>query len=236
MLGRQLRPSALIVIGLLTELDPGEPQPELRSRVLRRMPLVGGYLVPEHGDFLHVRERFFDDLQPLFGELDLLKGDARQVGARARQASHIATRERIVIDGDHDDRPRAGRRQGGFQADLRAPREQDVDLVGKSRYAVSYPATFATCTYSNEKFLPSSYPSSAIRSANATKTAVVRGCTLLVPTRSKLGSCCPRTGSGHAAAPPSAAMNTRRLIRSPHRRGRGGWAEFRCRRPLRLSC
>ena len=34
--------------------------------------------------------------------------------------------------------------------------------------------------------------------------------------------CCARAVSGHAAAPPSSVMNSRRFIRSPRRRGRVG--------------
>jgi len=47
-------------------------------------------------------------------------------------------------------------------------------------------------------------------------------------------ACCPRAASGHAvAAPLSSVMNSRRVIRSPRRRGRVATAEFRgrARRP-----
>ena len=44
--------------------------------------------------------------------------------------------------------------------------------------------------------------------------------------------CCPRAASGHAAvAPPSSVMNFRRVIRSPHRRGRAASAALRGRVP-----
>ena len=39
--------------------------------------------------------------------------------------------------------------------------------------------------------------------------------------------------SGHAAAPPTSVMNSRRLTRSPRRRGRAAWAKFRGRAPWR---
>ena len=39
-----------------------------------------------------------------------------------------------------------------------------------------------------------------------------------------IAGCCARTTAGHAAAPPSAAINSRRLIRGPRRRGEKlGW-------------
>jgi hypothetical protein len=38
--------------------------------------------------------------------------------------------------------------------------------------------------------------------------------------RRGIAGCCARATSGHAAAPPSAAMNSRRFTRSPRRRGR----------------
>src|SRR5215203_7337098 len=109
MLGRQLGQSALVVIGLLAELDAGKPQAEFRSSVLRGMPLFGGDFAPEHGDRLHIRECLSRDLQTLFGKLDLLKGNARQVDARPRQAPQIAACERIIVNGNHDDGPRAAR-------------------------------------------------------------------------------------------------------------------------------
>jgi hypothetical protein len=37
------------------------------------------------------------------------------------------------------------------------------------------------------------------------------------------------------AAPPSSVMNSRRFIRSPRRRGRGGWAALRGRALSRWS-
>ena len=37
-----------------------------------------------------------------------------------------------------------------------------------------------------------------------------------------IAGCCARAASGHAAAPPSSVMNSRRLTRSPRRRGRAG--------------
>src|SRR5829696_9090860 len=129
MLGRQLREGALVVIRLLAELDPGKPQAELGGCVFRRLPLIGGYFIPEHGDRRYIRGCLSDNLKTFFGELDLLERNAGHVAARPRQISHIAARERIVVDGDHNDRPCAGRRQGGLQADLRAGGKQNVHLA-----------------------------------------------------------------------------------------------------------
>ena len=43
--------------------------------------------------------------------------------------------------------------------------------------------------------------------------------------------CCARAASGHAAAaPPSSVMNSRRLIRSPRRRGRAAWRHVEAER------
>src|SRR5262245_16724730 len=39
--------------------------------------------------------------------------------------------------------------------------------------------------------------------------------------------CCAPAVNGHAAAPPSSVMNSRRLTRSPRRRGRAAWRESR---------
>jgi hypothetical protein len=44
-------------------------------------------------------------------------------------------------------------------------------------------------------------------------------------------ACCARAASGHAAAPLSAAMNSRRRIR-PSRKGRGRLAQESCGSPL----
>jgi hypothetical protein len=39
--------------------------------------------------------------------------------------------------------------------------------------------------------------------------------------------CCAGAACGHAAAPPSNVMNSRRFTRSPRRRGRAAWAAIR---------
>ena len=48
-----------------------------------------------------------------------------------------------------------------------------------------------------------------------------------------IAGCCARAASGHAAAPPSSVMNSRRFIRSPRRRGRAASAARRGRAPWR---
>src|SRR5262249_53898016 len=48
--------------------------------------------------------------------------------------------------------------------------------------------------------------------------------------RATFAGCCARTASGHAAAPPSSVMNSRRLTRSPRRRGRAASAACPLRR------
>jgi hypothetical protein len=54
------------------------------------------------------------------------------------------------------------------------------------------------------------------------------------PMRRMRPGCCARDASGRlAATPPRAKMNSRLLIRSPRRRGRGGRAEFQARVPSR---
>src|SRR5262249_41922680 len=47
--------------------------------------------------------------------------------------------------------------------------------------------------------------------------------------RATFAGCCARTASGHAAAPPSSVMNSRRLIHSPRRRGRAALSSQRRR-------
>jgi len=43
-----------------------------------------------------------------------------------------------------------------------------------------------------------------------------------------IAGCCARAASGHVtAAPPSSVMNSRRFIRSPHRRERAAWPAHR---------
>src|SRR5262249_6903348 len=43
------------------------------------------------------------------------------------------------------------------------------------------------------------------------------------PIVGSLPACCARAASGHTAAPPSSAMNSRRFTRSPRRRARVAW-------------
>src|SRR5262249_342427 len=58
------------------------------------------------------------------------------------------------------------------------------------------------------------------------------------PTKSIVTLLCPRGATGQAAAaPPSSVMNSRRLIRSPRRRGRTASAECRGRHaPIIPAC
>ena len=52
-------------------------------------------------------------------------------------------------------------------------------------------------------------------------TSIVRGYLMTTPMRRIRSRCCALAAIGHAAAPPSRVMNSRRLIiRSPRRRGR----------------
>ena len=54
---------------------------------------------------------------------------------------------------------------------------------------------------------------------------IVRGCELIsTPMRRIRSGCCARAASGHAAAAAESVMNSRRLIRSPRRRGRAASA------------
>jgi hypothetical protein len=60
--------------------------------------------------------------------------------------------------------------------------------------------------------------------ANAARRACAGASSALVlmstPMRRTRSPCCTRAAKGHAATPPSSAMNSRRIIRSPRRRGR----------------
>ena len=73
--------------------------------------------------------------------------------------------------------------------------------------------------YSILMFRPSVYPNSRnrFRSAAMLRAAVATESGDMTPTNGVAG-CCPRAASGHAAAPPSPAMNSRRLI-YPSRKG-----------------
>ena len=65
-------------------------------------------------------------------------------------------------------------------------------------------------------------------------SAKTRRCPLYPHPTTGIAGCCAHASSGHAApAPPTSAMNSPRLIRSPHRRGRVALAALRGRASTR---
>jgi hypothetical protein len=67
-----------------------------------------------------------------------------------------------------------------------------------------------------------SFNPSLIAVTRASRAEPLPGCS--TPTLRFFPSCCAPAASGHAAAPPSNVMNSRRLTRSPRRRGRAALA------------
>src|SRR5829696_8523187 len=84
-------------------------------------------------------------------------------------------------------------------------------------------------------FLPSTKPASANPRWNAARTETVSAAErpLRKPTRGSAG--CARVASGQAAVAPSPATTSRRLTRSPRRRGAAGTRDYQTERLGRLQ-
>ena len=70
--------------------------------------------------------------------------------------------------------------------------------------------------------------SNAARRARTSVSSASVADPMSTPMRRTPSPCCARAASGHAAAPPSSVMNSRRLTRSPRRRGRAVLLVHRC--------
>ena len=160
-------------------------------------------------------------LESLAGKIGCLERQAGDVAARSRQARDETAADRIARHrkDDRDDRCRLLCRE--------RPRCPDVTMTSTlsrtNSAAISAKRSLRPSAqrYSIATVRPSIQPSSRSR---CTKAAIhgLQAEGVLAPRNPMVGSllgCCARAASGHAAAPPSSVMNSRRFIRSPRRRG-----------------
>src|SRR5262249_39072505 len=126
MIERCLIERRLIVIRPLAQFNPEKLPAEHGGGAPRGFPLVCRELVPKHGRSRPIRKAILNDLNPLCCQLDLLEDDAGNIAGGPRQACHVTTGERIVVDGNHHDgqRPRNCKRR--LQVDFRANSKNDV--------------------------------------------------------------------------------------------------------------
>src|SRR5262249_29405278 len=116
----------LIVIRPFAQFNPEKLQAEDGGGAPRRFPVVCREVVPKHGRSRPIRKAILNDLNPLCCQLDLLEDDAGNIAGGPRQACHVATGERIVVDGNHHNRQRPRNRKRRFQADFWANSKNDV--------------------------------------------------------------------------------------------------------------
>ncbi|HZP36526.1 MAG TPA: hypothetical protein VFE48_08545 [Methylomirabilota bacterium] len=113
-------------IGRLAELGPEELEYGLLRARLRLVGLVGRNPVPEERQAPDPGQHRAEQLDPLARQLGLAEEHAGDVAARPREAPDVAPRDRIVVDGDHQDRQMRARITRRPQRGLGTDREQHV--------------------------------------------------------------------------------------------------------------
>jgi hypothetical protein len=164
------------------------------------------------GQSLETGDNFAQEFNALAHKTGDAERQAGNIAARARQTRDEASANRFPHDG-RDDWDERGRLLG---CDDRrgSRRDNDVDLEANELscdFGKAFAATLPQRT-SIATVRPSIQPSSRNRCTNAAfHWAWVEG--VPVPKRPMVGTlpaCCARAASGHAAAPPSSVMNSRR--------------------------
>jgi hypothetical protein len=138
MIERCLIERRLIVIRPLAQFNPEKLQAEHGGGAPRGFPLVCRELIPKHGRGRPIRKAILDELNPLCCQFDLLEDDAGNIAGGPRQACHVATGERIVVDSNHHDRQRPRNRKRRLQADFRANSKNDVGRARRELPVVDF--------------------------------------------------------------------------------------------------
>ena len=163
------------------------------------------------------------EFQPLRRQLTTEKIDACQVAARPSQAGDKTKLDRVFADQENDgDRRgcRLGRQRRGGHRSRRSRRpggEPDRPPATAIDHICLPPSGIRS---SRSRPRHSRFPLGP-GEIHADGPRIVSGDVALRNPITGIAGCCARAASGHAAAaPPSSVMNSRRLIRSPRRRGR----------------
>ena len=158
---------------------------------------------------------------------------AGDIAARPVEAGDEANSDRVGADREHD----RNRRGGGFRGKRRSVARCDdhchlaADQIGRQRWQpivlILRPAVFDrdVLTFDIAGLLQ------ALTECGHTKARAAAGGPPLRKPITGIAGCCARAASGHAAAPPSSVMNSRRFTRSPRRRAGSVRAVFRARAP-----
>src|SRR6516162_9124239 len=83
MIERCLIARRVIVVGQLAQFNPRKLQAQRGGSAPRRLPLIYGQAVPEHGRGRPVRKGILDELNPLCCQFDLLENYAGNIVWRA---------------------------------------------------------------------------------------------------------------------------------------------------------
>ena len=148
MIERGVIKRRLIVIRPLAELYPEKLQAEHGGGTARSFPLVCRELVPKHGRSRPIRKAILNELNPLCCQFDLLEDDAGDIAGGPCKACHVASGERIVVDGNHHYRHRPRNRKRRLQADFRANSKNDV---GRTRCELPVDDFVLVCARSLQK-------------------------------------------------------------------------------------
>ena len=168
----------------------------------------------------------------LIGNSELIAGESGDIAARPRHAGDEAGANRIDDVCDTIGSVLVASSSGRMvENPLVKITSGPVATISTARLRMR-PGSPAAQRVSMRTFRPMPQPSSCSPCMNAPWRTDASGSSAasvssILMRRIRCG-CCARAGTGHAAAaPPSSVMNSRRLTRSPRRRGREGSAVFR---------
>jgi hypothetical protein len=148
MIERCLIERRLIVIRRAAQFNPGKLQAEPGSCAPRCLPLVGRQCIPKHSRGWPIRKAILNELDPLCCQFDLLEDYAGNVAGGPRQACDVATRKRIVVNGNHYDRQRPRNGERRLQADFWANGKNDVE---RASHELSVEDFVLVCAHSLQK-------------------------------------------------------------------------------------
>src|SRR5262249_13127972 len=122
------------------KFDHARLEAEIARRLGCRFALLARRRVESDGEDARARKRLPRNLDAVGGELDLAHEDAGAIAAGAREARHIAFRQRIEIEGEKRDRLALRCRERGTQRKLVADGEKHVDLARRELAIVLFVA------------------------------------------------------------------------------------------------
>ena len=219
-MARSISPASRMLIGLTSTLSDGAT-----AWMTANWPVPGAYAGSRRtASSRHVRRDLLEQFQPFPGHAEFELHEAGGVAARPRQAVDEAGGDRIDEMGTRSERcgsPAAtapwSRRRG--QDHVRCERGQFRRVLANVVRHRRRPGGCRSARCGRWSSPIAASPAGTPRHGPEFRIVRGRG-PVSTPMRRTRSGCCARAASGHAAAPPRTVMKSRRLIRSPRRRGR----------------